>query len=75
MSYGPKTDSQDDGNFLASNRAHGITRTADTRLSSSMTVAYTGVRWTPKSGQVGSLTSKRLAIAFGSLLSQDSLPL
>jgi len=44
MSYGHKIDYQDDGNFLAFSLDHGATWTAETRLSSTMTVAYTGVR-------------------------------
>jgi hypothetical protein len=44
MSYGHKIDYQDNGNFLAFSLDHGATWTAETRLSSSMTVAYTGVR-------------------------------
>jgi hypothetical protein len=44
MSYGHKIDYQDDGNFLAFSLDHGVTWTAETRLSSSMTIAYTGVR-------------------------------
>jgi hypothetical protein len=44
MSYGHKPDYQDHGNFLAFSLDQGETWTSETRLSSSITMAYTGVR-------------------------------
>ncbi|MEO7597551.1 MAG: sialidase family protein [Opitutus sp.] len=44
VSYGHKVDYMDNGNFLAFSLDHGATWTQETRLNSSITVAYTGVR-------------------------------
>jgi BNR repeat-like domain len=44
MSYGHKPDYQDHGNFLAFSLDQGETWTSETRLNSSITMAYTGVR-------------------------------
>ena len=44
MSYGHKPDYQDHGNFLAFSLNQGETWTSETRLNSSITMAYTGVR-------------------------------
>jgi hypothetical protein len=44
MSYGHKVDYMDNGNFLAFSLDHGATWTQETRLNSSITVGYTGVR-------------------------------
>jgi hypothetical protein len=44
MSYGHKPDYQDHGNFLAFSLDQGQTWTSETRLNSSITMAYTGVR-------------------------------
>lgn len=44
MSYGHKPDYEDHGNFLAFSVDQGRTWTQETRLSSSVTMAYTGLR-------------------------------
>jgi len=44
MSYGHKPDYQDHGNFLAFSLDQGETWTSETRLNSSITMAYTGIR-------------------------------
>lgn len=44
MGYGHKPDYRDDGNFLAFSVDQGVTWTAETRLSSAITIAYVGVR-------------------------------
>jgi len=44
MSYGHKPDYQDHGNFLAFSVDQGETWTSETRLNSSITMAYTGIR-------------------------------
>jgi len=44
MGYGHKPDFKDDGNFLAFSVDQGATWTAETRLSSAVTLAYVGVR-------------------------------
>ena len=44
MSYGHKPDYQDHGNFLAFSLDQGETWTSETRLNSSLTMAYTGLR-------------------------------
>ena len=44
MSYGHKPDYQDHGNFLAFSLDQGETWTSETRLNSSITMAYTGLR-------------------------------
>jgi hypothetical protein len=44
MSYGHKVDFMDHGNFVAFSLDHGQTWLAETRISTAMTVAYTGVR-------------------------------
>ena len=44
MSYGHKPDYEDHGNFLAFSTDQGRSWTQQTRLSSSVTMAYTGVR-------------------------------
>ena len=44
MSYGHKPDYEDHGNFLAFSADQGRSWTQQTRLSSSVTMAYTGVR-------------------------------
>ena len=43
MSYGHKPDYQDHGNFLAFSLDQGQTWIGETRLNSSITMAYTGV--------------------------------
>ena len=44
MSYGHKVDFMANGNFLAFSLDQGATWTCETQLSSTMTIAYTGVR-------------------------------
>lgn len=44
MGYGHKPDFMDNGNFLAFSRDHGATWESETRLNSTMTVGYVGVR-------------------------------
>jgi hypothetical protein len=44
MSYGHKVDYMDNGNFLAFSLDQGETWCCETRINTSMTVGYTGVR-------------------------------
>jgi hypothetical protein len=44
MSYGHKVDYMDNGNFVAFSLDHGKTWLAETRISTTITVGYTGVR-------------------------------
>lgn len=44
MSYGHKVDYMDNGNFVAFSLDHGQTWVAETRISTAITVGYTGVR-------------------------------
>ena len=44
MSYGHKVDYMDNGNFLAFSLDQGATWICETRINSSITVGYTGVR-------------------------------